>query len=117
VHSLRHPRLGKVLLLHGSFDVPGENTFDGGRSNFLVDARGASYRRMIRYSFSSCVSSFFPFERQVDLVWRSVLGFFDEAMKQHNAAPLCAEENSRNSADALQSNADLSVASTLTISL
>lgn len=31
-------RLGKFLLLHCGFNLSGENAFDGGRCDFLVDA-------------------------------------------------------------------------------
>src|SRR5580658_10781036 len=38
MHPPRHLGLGKALLLHCGFHLPGENALDGGRRDFLVDA-------------------------------------------------------------------------------
>jgi hypothetical protein len=37
-HPPRHFRLGKPFLLHGGFDLPGEDALDGSGSDFLIDA-------------------------------------------------------------------------------
>jgi hypothetical protein len=44
--------------------------------------RRASYQSMIRCSFSSRLSSSFPFERQIDLALRSLPRLFDEAVQR-----------------------------------
>src|ERR1022692_3907258 len=55
-------------------------------------------RRTIRCFSFSCASSFFPFQRQVDIGLRSLLGFLDEAVQQHHAYLFHTEENPRNPA-------------------
>jgi hypothetical protein len=48
-------------------------------------------------SFSYAPSPF-PFERQGYVIWRRLLGLHDEAVKQHHALLLYAEDHPSNSA-------------------